>query len=102
MGKGLATYVSASGRDLVSYVYIMRDDLTSRAYDCMAEMELTPAEERVCRLVVLGKSNRSIASELGISPNTVRVHLRNVFSKCEVSSRGELTAKLNGRTDQGL
>jgi DNA-binding CsgD family transcriptional regulator/tetratricopeptide (TPR) repeat protein len=51
---------------------------------------LTPAEHRVAELVATGNSNRTVASELFVSPNTVATHLRSVFSKLEINSRVQL------------
>ncbi|MFJ2648001.1 ATP-binding protein [Streptomyces sp. NPDC087420] len=55
---------------------------------------LTTMERRVARLVGEGRSNRSAATELTLSPNTVAAHLRAIFRKLEVSSRVQLVHKL--------
>lgn len=51
---------------------------------------LTPAEQRVARLLLSGLSKKLIAAKLGISENTVKVHVRNIYNKLGVSSRAEL------------
>ena len=51
---------------------------------------LTGREVEIVRLVAARKSNKEIASVLGISPRTVSTHLSNIFGKVSVSSRGEL------------
>ncbi|ANI39044.1 helix-turn-helix transcriptional regulator [Mycolicibacterium vaccae] len=61
---------------------------------------LTPTEMRVVALIGAGHTNRSAASELGVSPNTVNTHLRSVFRKLDVRSRVQLTIAL--REQPGL
>jgi DNA-binding CsgD family transcriptional regulator len=51
---------------------------------------LTPMEAQVARLVAQGLSNKDVGAQLWISPRTVGFHLRGVFAKLEISSRGEL------------
>ena len=59
--------------------------------------KLTERETDIARLVIARKSNKEIASALGISARTVTTHVANIFSKLEVSSRGELADKLRDR-----
>jgi DNA-binding NarL/FixJ family response regulator len=48
---------------------------------------LTDRETAVLRLVSIGKANKQIAAELGLSEETVKGHLKSIFSKLDVSDR---------------
>lgn len=61
---------------------------------------LTPTELRVVELIGTGHTNRSAATELGVSPNTVNTHLRAVFRKLDVKSRVQLTIVYRERDAQ--
>jgi DNA-binding CsgD family transcriptional regulator len=61
---------------------------------------LTPQEMQVAGLVAEGSSNRQIAAQLFISPNTVEYHLQKVFRKVGVSSRTQLARALLAHTVQ--
>ncbi len=52
---------------------------------------LTEREIEILQMVATGVTNRRIAYRLGISTNTVKVHLRNIFTKLGAESRTEAT-----------
>jgi DNA-binding NarL/FixJ family response regulator len=60
---------------------------------------LTPSERRVAELAAKGNTNRQIAQLLSVSPNTVEVHLTNVYRKLAISSRTQLAAALSAAAD---
>ncbi|MFI6582940.1 LuxR C-terminal-related transcriptional regulator [Embleya sp. NPDC050493] len=55
---------------------------------------LTSREVQITQLTARGLTTAEIATALFISPHTVRDHLKTIFTKAEVSSRGALVARL--------
>jgi FixJ family two-component response regulator len=76
-------------------VALARADATRCAHTEMADLRhrfesLTTREREVLLLVTLGRLNKQIASELGISEITVKVHRHNLMAKMRAASLPEL------------
>jgi DNA-binding NarL/FixJ family response regulator len=76
---------------------VFRDSARSDRYP---RSELTAREQQVLELVEQGHKNKEIASELGIRPGTVKIHLKHIFEKTGV--RGRYGLALSGLKDRGL
>jgi DNA-binding CsgD family transcriptional regulator len=63
---------------------------TARRRDPSTLLALTPMELKVAQQVSRGLSNKDVAAQCWVSPRTVAFHLRNIFAKTAVTSRGEL------------
>jgi DNA-binding CsgD family transcriptional regulator len=56
--------------------------------------KLTEREGEIAALLIKGKTYRMIAGELHVSENTVKTHVKNIYSKAGVKSRTELMHNL--------
>ena len=52
-----------------------------------ATPQLTPRQWELLRLVAAGHTNAQIARRVGVSEGTVRIHLQNIYTRLQVSSR---------------
>ena len=59
----------------------------------LASLGLTRQEVTVLERLAAGQSNKEIARTLGLSPNTVKTHVANLFGKLEVSRRTQAVGK---------
>ncbi len=62
-------------------------DIAEILSENFGQEELTPSEQKILRAIVGGKSNKEIAFGAGVSENTVKTHVRNIFEKLNVSDR---------------
>lgn len=61
------------------------------------EQQLTPAQYRVYKEFLLGRTEKEVAHLLKISIHTVHTHSRAIYAKFEVSSRPELLSRFAGQ-----
>ena len=55
---------------------------------------LSVVQKKVCSLLLCGRSQREIAAELGVMPNTVVDHVRKIYRKLDAHSIDDLRTKL--------
>lgn len=78
------------GRPVQNLVQVLRDLTAQTAPPPRKTFGLTPREMEVVTLITEGCTNKDIAKTFGISEETVKRHLTNIFNKLGVGNRLEL------------
>ncbi|SRR6266550_8631070 len=81
----------AGSRWLVILVVPVRE-ISLDEQSALERWPLTDRERDVAMRVVRGLSNDAIARDMGVSPETVKTHVRNIFDKSGTHSRAEFLA----------
>jgi len=68
--------------------------LTLSAEQVIDHYELTEREKQLVNLILQGDSNQQISEKLFISTYTVKEHIKSIFRKMNLKSRGELIIKV--------
>lgn len=68
------------------------DSLSDFSREREPVIELTQRELELLKWVAQGYSNKAIAQEMSISPNTVKYHIKNVLQKLGAQNRAEAVA----------
>ena len=71
----------------------IKTDQTADSVPTSPPLDLTPREYEVLQEIVAGLSNKEIEEKLVISRNTVRTHIKNLYSKLHVTSRTQAIKK---------
>src|ERR1700751_1182309 len=71
-----------------------RHDPQAVEKDKLSVAELLSTRERnIISLIARGRSNKEVARDLGISPETVKSHMKHIFEKLEVEKRTQAVAR---------
>lgn len=68
-------------------------EIAARAAEALGVETLTQREQDVLHRLAEGRSNRSIAAELGISEGTTKVHVNSILEKLGAESRTEAVVR---------
>ena len=64
--------------------------------DTIKNYELSKREAEVLELITNGFSNEDIAKKMFVSKNTIKTHIKNIYSKLDVKNRIQAMKKVNG------
>jgi len=70
------------------------EQLTKENVDAKSVEKTTEQEFKIISELLLGKSYKQISAENFISINTVKYHVKNIYTKLEIKRRAELVTKL--------
>ena len=82
----LNTIVQVAGGSMV-FPYLDVSQLNANPLGTLTKREL-----EILASLAAGRTNKQIAAEKGVSTNTVKYHIRNLFEKLGVSNRGQAIA----------
>lgn len=76
-------------RRLLQSVRLHRAEQPGKTPQEAVDSDLTHKEHEVLSMLALGYSYQEVADRMAVSVNTVRFHIKSIYSKLYVSSRGE-------------
>ena len=82
--KGEAHFGAEIAERLMRFFSVPKGSPLSEAFP-----ELTSREVEVLDLIARGRSNTEIATQLYVSPKTIRNHISNIFTKLQVADRAQ-------------
>lgn len=93
----LLNALTAAGSGLFVVAPVLLLQALRTTVDVWADEAATPLTRRQCEIMrwaAQGMSNKQIARQLGISPETVKSHFQEAFQRCGVNGRMALLAAL--------
>ncbi len=90
----LAVYLPAHWSAEVIVLLGRSEGADEEGGSCAALLALTVKERQVMQLVAEGKSNKQIAKDLSVTPETIKSHMKSIFAKLKVESRAQAAVML--------
>ena len=85
--------------EVLKFVNALLERLRERAREtrkpavARARDELTARERTIIESIARGRSNKAIARELGVAPETIKTHLKHIFQKLSAESRTQAVVR---------
>jgi len=80
------------GNLIAGWRELYHPDLAANPASTVVE-SLSPRERNILERIGQGRSNKEIARELGIAPETVKSHIKNIFIKLAVDRRAQAVSR---------
>lgn len=90
----LTPYIPPRWRAQVTVLLGHNPEVDDAQSACPALLALTVKERQVMQLVAEGKSNKQIARDLNVTPETIKSHMKSIFGKLKVESRAQAAVML--------
>lgn len=74
----------------------------TRILSAVEMLDLTKRESQIVEQLSHGLTTEQVAAELVISPATVRTHIRKIFTRLDINSRGELLSLVLSKVTEDL
>jgi DNA-binding NarL/FixJ family response regulator len=94
---GGAPMSPAIARTVLAKVRDGKKNIAPSAADAPAETALTKREAAILELIARGESYGDVAKVLSVSVGTVQTHIKNIYGKLSVHSRGEAVFEAHRR-----
>lgn len=91
--RAIATTESEETRNIIMELLRVLEQRSNLGW-MRTKYRLTATEFKVLNIMFSGKSPKQISEETGTKLTTVRVHIRNIYNKTQVSNMAELVAKM--------
>ena len=91
----IAIYFQINSRRILSLSNQIREQskIKSEGFDALLD-ELSERQKEVYDLIISGKTNKEIMTELFIEQSTLKSHINQIYKKLNIKSRSELKSKL--------
>lgn len=90
--KYLSNYLK--NYELYNVFKLKQEEMLKTAEHLMQYGDLTERECQIIELLLQGRTYKMIADELYLSENTIKTHIKNIYSKLAVRSKSELIQKI--------
>ena len=73
----------------INFIDTLLEQLQQQQLSDFDKLGLSQREQQIAPYLITGMTNKQISLQLGISDNTVKFHLKNLFVKLNVTNRNE-------------
>lgn len=92
----IVLYIQINKKNIENLSHQIKDQSKVKSKDYSALLaELTTRQKEVYDLIISGKTNKEIISELFIEQSTLKTHVNQIYKKLNIKNRNELKSKVN-------